>query len=446
MELYNIPLNEPDSADKFIIYRPLLGLAFIGNRPMARLAEQVAQAEPGTPAPASPAGAMLQSLGFFQPDPPAPDEIKTGFITAVLLLTNRCHLRCVYCYANAGVEAPLALEVEHGKVVIDYVCAQAQQAGLTQFEVSFHGGGEPTFAWETLKTLTEYARSKPVAVKISLTTNAIWSPTQRNWILANVDNLSISMDGSPQTQDQQRPLVSGKPSSGIVLKNIAAADRAGVLYGFRMTATAPWERFPEDVRFICEHTGCKYIQVEPAFNIQRGEHALPGSDYQQFAQAFLEAYALAHFYQRKLIYSGARPAIASPTFCLAPYKALVAAPGGKIVACYEVASQDHPLYALSSFGRIDGQTVWIDQENRNRLHGLFAARRATCRDCFCYWSCGGDCYARVFTVESDGHLIKSHRCDLNRVLTAQLLLNLIEENNGVWARHPADQVSSGGLG
>ena len=446
MELYNIPLNEPGSEGKFIIYRPLLGLAFIGNRAMAQLAEQIARAEPGTPPPASPAGELLQSTGFFQPDPPAPDEIQTGFTTAVLLLTNRCHLRCVYCYANAGVEAPLALEVEHGKIVIDAVCAQAQQAGLDQFEVSFHGGGEPTFAWETLKALAQYARSQPVAVKISLTTNAMWSPAQREWILANVDSLSISMDGSPQTQDAQRPLVSGKPSSGIVLKNIAAADRAGVSYGIRMTATAPWERFPADVRFICEHMGCKYIQVEPAFNIQRGEHALPGIEYKQFAEAFLEAYAVARAHQRTLIYSGARPGTASPTFCLAPYKALVAAPGGKIVACYEVASQDHPLYALSSFGAIEGQAVKIDQENRERLHRLFATRRATCRDCFCYWSCGGDCYARVFVDEPDGHLIKSHRCDLNREITAQLLANLIEEHNGVWTRHAAEPSPEGGLG
>ena len=128
MELYNIPLNEPGSEGKFIIYRPLLGLAFIGNRAMAQLAEQIARAEPGTPPPASPAGELLQSTGFFQPDPPAPDEIQTGFTTAVLLLTNRCHLRCVYCYANAGVEAPSALEVGHGRIVIDAVCAQAQRS------------------------------------------------------------------------------------------------------------------------------------------------------------------------------------------------------------------------------------------------------------------------------------------------------------------------------
>lgn len=447
MELCSIPLTDADGEEKFIIYRPLLGLAFVGNRAMLDVAQQIAGAASGTPPPASAAGELLRSIGFFQPDPQCPEQISSRFTTAVLLLTNRCHLRCVYCYADAGVEAPLALDVAHGKIAIDYVYDQAQQEGVSQFEVSFHGGGEPTFAWRTLKTLTRYARSKPMQTKVSLTTNAIWSPSQCDWILANVDNLSISMDGSPQTQDQQRPLVSGGPSSGIVLKNIGAVDRAGLPYGIRMTATAPWERFPGDVRYIVEHTGCKYIQVEPAFNIKRGEHALPNQeDCHQFTEAFLEAYEIARSYQRTLLYSGARPGTAAPTFCLAPYKALVVAPGGMIVACYEVASQDHPLYALSSFGAIEGREVRVDQENRARLQGLIAERRATCRDCFCYWSCGGDCYARVFMDESDGHLIKSHRCDLNREITKQLLLNLIEENNGVWTRQPSNRRLTGGLG
>lgn len=447
MDLHILPLTEPGSADKFIIYRPLLGLAFIGNRAMAELAQQLAAASPGTPPPDTPAGNLLRSLGFFQPDPPCPEQVSAGFNTVVLLLTNRCHLRCVYCYADAGVEAPLELDVTHGKIAIDAVCAQVQAAGLSQFEVSFHGGGEPTFAWDTLKALTDYARTKPVTTKVSLTTNAIWSPQQRDWILANIDNLSISMDGSPQTQDAQRPLASGGPSSGIVLNNLAAVDRSGVTYGIRMTATAPWERFPEDVRYIVEHTGCKYIQVEPAFNIKRGEHALPGeTDCREFIQAFLEAYEVARSRQRKLIYSGARPGTASPTFCLAPYKALVVAPGGKLVACYEVASQDHPLYALSAFGSITGQGVQVDEPNRQRLHRLFAERRATCRECFCYWSCGGDCYARVFQDGPEGHLVKSLRCELNREITQQLLLNLIEAGNGVWARHPAEQSPAGGLG
>jgi uncharacterized protein len=447
MELFTIPLTDPGSEDKFIIYRPLAGLAFIGNRAMADFVQQLVKVEPGTPPPATQTGAILQSIGFFQLDPQNSEEITPWLTTAVLLLTNRCHLRCVYCYADAGTDAPLELEVELGKIAIDFVCTQVQQQGLSQFEVSFHGGGEPTFAWETLKSLTQYTRSKTVPAKISLTTNAIWSPRQRDWILANIDNLSISMDGSPQTQDQQRPLVSGKQSSGIVLKNIAAVDRAGVSYGIRMTASSPWERLLGDVQFILEETGCKFIQVEPAFNIKRGEHALPDEkDCRQFAQAFLEAYDIARSYKRKLVYSGGRPAVASSTFCLAPYKAFVLAPGGKIVSCYEVASQSHPLYSLSSFGHIENQVVMIDEENRARLHSLFAERRATCRDCFCYWSCGGDCYARVFINGQDGHLIKSPRCDLNREVTKQLLANLIEENNGVWIRHSQDQYPAGGLG
>ena len=54
----------------------------------------------------------------------------------------------------------LLAEGRYGKVAIDHACEEARRKNQPRFQVDFHGGGEPTIEWGTLKELTEYARSR----------------------------------------------------------------------------------------------------------------------------------------------------------------------------------------------------------------------------------------------------------------------------------------------
>lgn len=419
MDLHVIPVSEDGGNGKFIIYRPLAGLAFVGNRAMVKLATAVSHNQPP---PAHPAAAFLEKIGFLEPDPPPPAAIDAAFrpTTAVLLMTNQCQLRCTYCYA-----------------AIDYVCQMALDGKRPLFELSFHGGGEPTFAWRVLKQCAAYARQQPLPAKITLTSNGIWSPRQRAWIIENLDGLSLSVDGTPETQNRQRPFASGHESASIVRQTIADLDRLHFPYGIRMTATAPWQQFPEDVYFLCEETNCQSMQVEPAFNTGRGGHGTAGiAAYEAFAEAFMAAYEIASSYGRHLHYAGARLNVVSPAFCVAPYNALIVNPRGELVTCYEIAGGTHPLARLSRIGRIKDGRVIINRQARQKLHRLMAERRATCRDCFCYWSCAGDCYTRTFQPQPGGHLEHGPRCLMNRAITRDMLLNQIARQGGVWHRWP----------
>ena len=295
MELEIIPLSLDGQEDEtYLIYRPLVHLGFVGNKAMSELAQRVSQD------PLQFAGqvqdesvAFLARNGFFVPDPVIPQEAPS-ISTTVLLLTNRCQLRCVYCYAAAGEFAPRHLKVSTGKVAIDHACEEARQKNQPRFQVDFHGGGEPTIEWGTLKELTEYARSRSLPSKISVTSNAVWSEAQCEWLADNMDVISVSMDGSTTTQDHQRPLANSNPSSPIVMRNLRTLDERKFNYGIRMTACPPWNQLVDDVRFILENTKCRTMQVEPAFNNQRGEHRQPGEEQEQsFAQAFIDAYHLA---------------------------------------------------------------------------------------------------------------------------------------------------------
>ncbi len=434
MDLYIIPIRDPAGAGKFIIYRPLIGLAFIGNRAMADLTQALGMNDDAFRYNKAALG-FLEQIGFSEADCTPPDPLEANFCptTAVLLLTNQCQLRCTYCYAAAGESARKELSPELGQAIIDEVCANAQEVGLPKFDVSFHGGGEPTLAWKTLQACTDYARHKPLPANITLTSNGIWSPAHRKWVIENLDSLSLSMDGSPATQDNHRPFASGKTSSAQVMKTIAELDRHGFNYGIRMTAVAPWENFPRDVQFLCEQTLCPSMQVEPAFNIQRGGHRQASqANAISFAEAFLDAQEIASQAGRYLSYSGARLGQVTGTFCTAPFEALVVNANAGLVACYEIASDSHHLSDISIIGHVVDGTIQVDKNARTRLHGLMAERRAGCRDCFCYWSCAGDCYTRSFVPGDAGHLHYGARCEQNRYLLEKLLINAIADGDGLW--------------
>jgi len=63
---------------------------------------------------------------------------------------------------------------------------------------------------------------------------------------------------------------------------------------------------------------------------------------------------------------------------------------------------------------------------------LLDQNRESCQECFCYWSCAGDCYTRTLSQQDDmSYKKQSSRCRINQTLTKELLLRKINEGDGV---------------
>jgi uncharacterized protein len=461
IQIFAVPVE-----GRFILYRPLLQLAFVGNRAMADLTLDLVQRKdlsgagrtasdsirehPPDGGTSEEAAAFLESIGFLEPDPPPPSALDPAFCptTAVLLLTNRCNLRCIYCYASGGEGPASDLSPALAKAAIDQAYQNARTLDRPHFGLTFHGGGEPMEAWDVVQEATAYARNKDLPCRVTMVSNGVCTPRQREWILNNLDNLSISFDGTQTTQDHQRPFASGQGSFKAVMRTIEALDKADFSYGIRMTATAPWRgQLPKDVRFICEETGCQAMQVEPAFNAHRGEHQGPTQEESEaFVDAFLEAFEIASRAHRRLTYSGARPWLLTRVFCSAPYSALIVNPEGGLVSCYEVTDKNHPLVEMSTLGRVvadqTGPRISIDHGARDALLSFLENRRATCQDCFCFWHCAGDCYTRSLTSVPEDPEATSPRCYMNREITSHILLWYIMNSDGVWRgleAHPQEE-------
>jgi uncharacterized protein len=356
--------------------------------------------------------------------------------TCVLFLTDVCNLRCIYCYAHGGSESrakdlPLALS----RAAIDTVCRNALDRGHDHYSLCFHGGGEPTMAWSTLKDCVAHARKSPLRVKINLTSNGVWTENQRAWILENLDEISLSFDGLPSIQDRQRPRKSGRGSHASVARTLQAMDRKGTAYGIRVTVTdQSIAHIPEIIEYLCQETGSHAFQVEPAF--AHGRARLDQVDLRQhaaFATHFMEGYDIASRHQRHMYYSGARPWLLTDRFCDAVAAALIVGPDGFLTACYEICNRQHELAGDFIFGNMDENgAIHINHGARQTFLTKIEERRQSCKSCFCFYHCAGDCPSKTFSGGAEGHLRHGSRCELNRTITKELIVRYIEEGGGVW--------------
>ena len=420
----------------FIVYLPLKGLAFIANAPMVNYLADINE----NPALASDEKNeninFLKEIGYFDPESIPHEsgfEINYRPTVAVLCLTNTCNFNCVYCYASAGEQKKEELPVILGKKAIDLVHDNAILMQLNSFDVSFHGGGEPTLLFKKLIELTKYARSKNLPSAIELTSNGYWGKKKLDWVLSNVDRLTISFDGIEKTQNSQRPLLNGQKTFQHVFKNLKKLDENNFSYGIRVTATdQSIEELPKSIEFLCQKTNCQTIQVEPAFSHGRAvKNNKRLTKNKIFVENFMKAYDIACSFGRQIYYSGSRPWVISDIFCSANYNALVVTPEGRLTSCYEISEETHKLAKYFHFGRIEPDKIIIDQNVRKNFAGMIDERKQNCKECFCYWHCAGDCPAKTFTDKKNGHLLSGQRCSVNREITKELILRNIIAGNGI---------------
>ena len=383
---------------------------------------------------------FLEEIGFTRPDPPAPkfpDSKAFSPRGLVLLMTNQCQLRCIYCYAGSGESRPRHLSLETGIAAIDYIVENLKKLNHPKLHVALHGGGEPTYPWQRMKDLVVYAKEKSIPTEITLTSNGIWSKQQTQWIAAYIDYVGISMDGSPQTQDRQRPFLDGRSSSARVMRSLRELEAKQRPYRLRLTAMPPFDHLTEDVCFICENTSCQKMQVEAAFTPQRGGgYQYELEEGKQFPKAFFASRRLAAQYGRKLSCVGSEVDKITAVPCGSPFNSLIVTPQNNLVGCFEVTDDSHPLAELATIGRITSKGVEIDEEARLHLRQILAERRASCRDCFCYWTCAGGCLPRSLSPEPGGHLAYDSYCELRRMLFKEILLQEIAAGDGLRVRRP----------
>jgi uncharacterized protein len=442
-ELFTIPLDD----NGYLVYAPLRRVAFVAN---ARVVNFLADLKAGVFNQAmDPDGSLVEFLQQLEILDAAAEELPvTTFngmpepTSVTLFLTTACNLRCTYCYASAGDRPSKNMPLEVAVRGIDFVAANAVKKRLPFFEVLYHGGGEPTVNWQVMTVSLDYARQKALSlglsVKASSATNGVLKDAHIDWIIANLDGVSLSFDGLPAVHDRHRLTVKGHGSSHLVMHTIRRFDEACFPYGLRVTvAKDQIPSLPDSIEFICTNFKVERVQVEPAYRLGRWINA-PSAETNEFIAAFREAQQRAHRHGREITYSAARVGTLTNHFCGITRDSFALSPDGNVSACYEVFSEDSQWARKFFYGQPEkeGGKYRFNLPVLNNLRTQAVQHREFCRGCFAKWTCAGDCYHKSLTINGDVEFSGSDRCHITRELTKDQILSKIAASGGLFWHEP----------
>jgi uncharacterized protein len=350
-----------------------------------------------------------------------------------LFLTGRCSMRCVYCYSRGG-ESARVMPFDTAQAAIAWIVEHTARKGRNHLFLTVHGGGDPTMCLPLLRQVVSHARQmafdRGLQIRVDAGLNGVMNKATADWVVANLDSATISLDGVPEVHNHQRPLRNGANSFSRVCRTLARFDETGFHYGLRMTVTNfGLHRLNDSIELMASAFSAPGgIQVEPMFGVGRAaDLGLEPLDSGAFVAAFRSADAVARRYGRRLKYSGARFDVMTNAFCKATGESFAVTPEGLLTSCYEVADSDDPRSALFVFGRFDSEhrQFSFDADRLARLRSLTVEHKPQCADCFCKWHCAGDCPAKIAALGDPWDPSSSPRCHINRELTKDQIIEFL---------------------
>ena len=109
---------------------------------------------------------------------------------AVFKVTLACNLKCVYCYANAGVDQSSHMSVETAHKIVDEF---ARLNPYRTVNMLMHGG-EPLLNFKLVKDIAEYAKKYGKRVQVTIQTNAaLLNDEIATYIKKNNINVGVSL-------------------------------------------------------------------------------------------------------------------------------------------------------------------------------------------------------------------------------------------------------------
>lgn len=348
-------------------------------------------------------------------------------------VSSKCNLACVYCYI------PKRGKIDDEDTVIDMDFAIA---GMKEYfswaekpSIRFFSSGEATMEFDRMVEITNEARKlagdRPLQVELQ--SNGFFSDKVADWVEKNVDILWISFDGPAEINDPQRPTINGKPSSPVVLKNIARFVKSpNMQFGIR--ATYMPENFGKQVEIIeyFHSLGVRWVCGAPTYSSPvNDEIGIP--PLMQFAQGFVPAFyraqELGMFYQTHLIYNFDEEVTCNCRSCTSPIAPQLTTDGH--VSCCDWGSFG-PKYLPGVlqqciYGKWDKENQKIvyfeDKMKRIQDRNVTVLGEGPCKGCKYLKNCAGGCLGKVVSVSGDLHKINPGWCDAVHYLGEHIQTN-----------------------
>jgi uncharacterized protein len=299
------------------------------------------------------------------------------------------------------------MPLEVGTRALDFLVENS--GGRTNLEVDFFGG-EPLMNWDTVKKLVEYARGLEKEhgkrFRFTLTTNGLLVDDEViDFCNREMDNVVMSLDGRPETNDRFRKNYSGAGSYSEIVPKFRkfAAAREGRDYYIRGTYTHYNTDFTNDLLHMAD-LGFTQLSMEPVVCSPDDPCALTESDletlfeqYEILAKEMLrrEKEGRPFTFYHYMIDLEHGPCIYKRlSGCGSGSEYLAVTPWGELYPCHQFVGE--PEFSMGSVW--DGVT---NTQLRDKFSSCSVASRPECSRCWAKLYCAGGCAANAFHSSGD---------------------------------------------
>ncbi|MFA4972089.1 MAG: radical SAM protein [bacterium] len=412
-----------DSAlDRNILFAPELFLGFLINDAGKRILRDILAGKPPVFEPRTVAlvnylilhdiltaeESSDASAASSDATPPAEEAMPFAPMSVTLCPTTECNLRCIYCYASAGEHVKyMSPALAHRAV--DYALGNAVAGGKKSFRVGFHGGGEPMMAFDLVSDAVSYARERTkshgLEPNFMIGTNLCYDRARIDFLIRNMDSACVSLDGSREIQDRQRPQADGSGSFDTIARNLHILDEHDFLYSIRGTVTRlNFHELPEIVDYLTDTFKARSFHFEPITLASRAvTNDMHGVTYEEYSEAYFKAWEIARAKGKEFSISGTDIFSGRAYFCGASSGNFWVTPEGNVTTCAEVLSARDPLARTFVIGRYDpvADRFDIDEEKVRLLRKRRSCELPGCSSCLARYLCRSGCPVRVLRCGGD---------------------------------------------
>ncbi|MDR2066002.1 MAG: radical SAM protein [Prevotellaceae bacterium] len=201
---------------------------------------------------------------------------ETDISGIVLNISGSCNLNCHYCFAKSGKKFSFGnMSADVAVESVDYLINQ--NPNKNNFLISFFGG-EPFLRTGTIEKTINIIENKYPQKKFyySVTTNGtVMSEKHAELIKRKNMSLLISMDGTEETTNRNRPFAKGSGNTFKTILNSAdVLKKYNIPFDFRATATAGQDNILEIIDFFeSQKTNYHIVFCFPSYN-NKHEYAM----------------------------------------------------------------------------------------------------------------------------------------------------------------------------
>ena len=356
---------------------------------------------------------------------------------AVIKATLACNLKCVYCYANAGVNQSSRMPFETARRIVDEYVRLNPNKSVTML---MHGG-EPLLNFGLIKEVVEYSKKYGKKVVVSIQTNAaLVNDEIAEYLKENHIEVGVSVDGPALFQNSTRPLQNGKGSFDQVLRGIRCLQKHKVPFGVLCVMTSNVANNIDEILDFYLSNGIYCFSFIPLMKFGRGLNDsslyVTGEQifkaYKRIFERIIEnnAHNEKKINERVLsnmalsLFANENPFMCTQTPCGAGRRILGFSNNGDVFLCDDFI--DDPDFKIGNVNESPIDELLVQSSVVARSLSRSKDNFKRCKNCAWKALCGGVCHAVDYYTGKEGE-IENEICVFNKLMLP-FLIEAFDEN------------------